>query len=98
MKCYQPEVYFASKIEDKNKEEFVEVITLSLSKIATFLVTIASVNCNTLIHTSATRSSISETFYNQLMLLWLLKAFILWQLLPLVVPSVQWELCIVHLN
>ena len=30
MKCYQPEVYFAREIEDKNKEEIVEVITLSL--------------------------------------------------------------------
>ena len=35
----------------------------------------AGVNCNALIDTSATRSCINETFYNQLMLLWLLKAF-----------------------
>ena len=75
MQCYQPEVYFISKIEDKNKEEFVEVITLSLTRGATFLVTIAGVNCNALINTSATRSYVSEMFYNQLMLPWLLKDF-----------------------
>ena len=62
MKCYQPEVYFASEIEDKNKEEFVEVITISLTRGATFLVKIAGVNCNALIDTSALRSCISETF------------------------------------
>ena len=44
MKCYQPEVYFAGKIKDKYKEEFVEVITLSLTESATFLVTIGGVN------------------------------------------------------
>ena len=75
MKCYQPEVYFTSEIEDKNKEEFVEVVTFSLTKGATFPVTIASVNYNALIDTGATRSCISETFYNQLMLPQLLKAF-----------------------
>ena len=53
MKCYQPEVYFASEIEDKNKEEFVEVITLSLSSGAAFPVTITGVNYNALINTSA---------------------------------------------
>ena len=75
MKCYQPEVYFSSEIEDKNKEEFVEVVTLSLTGGATFLVTIAGVNCNTLIDTGPMRSCISETFYNQVMLPQLLKAF-----------------------
>ena len=39
MKCYQPEVYFASEIEDKNKEEFMEVVTLSLTEGAIFPVT-----------------------------------------------------------
>ena len=68
MKCYQPGVYFASEIENKNKEEFVEVITLSLTRGAAFPVTIAGVNCHSLINTDATRSCISETFYNQLML------------------------------
>ena len=62
VKCYWPEVYFANEIESKNKEEVVEVIVLSLTRGATFLVTIAQVNCNTLIDTSATRSCISETF------------------------------------
>ena len=77
MKCYQPEVYFASVIEDKNKEEFVKVIMLSLTKGAAFPVTIAGVSCNVLINTSAMRSCISETFCNQVMLPWLLKAFCL---------------------
>ena len=36
MKCYQPEVNFASRIEDKNKEEFVEVITIRLTRSAAF--------------------------------------------------------------
>ena len=62
MKCYLPEVYFASEIEDKKKEEFVEVITFSLTRGATFSVTIAGVNCNPLIDTGATRSCISEIF------------------------------------
>ena len=75
MKCYQLEVYFTCEIEDKNEEEFKKVITLSLARGTAFLVTIAGVNCNTLIDTSATRSCISETFYNQLMLPWLVKAF-----------------------
>ena len=77
MKCYQTELYFASKIEEKNEEEFVEIITLSLTRGPAFPVTIAGDNCNALIDTSATRSCISETFYNQLMLPWLLKAFCL---------------------
>ena len=77
MKGYQPEVYFASEIEDKNKEQFMEVITLSLTGGAAFLVTVAGVSCNALIDTSATRSCISETFYNQLMLPQLLKVFCL---------------------
>ena len=64
---------FTSEIIDKNKEEIVEVITLSITKGATFLVTIAVVNCKGLIDTGATRSCISETFYNHLMLPWLLK-------------------------
>ena len=62
MKCYQPEVYFASENEDKNKEVFVEVITLSLIRGAAFPVTVAGVSCNTLIDTGARRSCISETF------------------------------------
>ena len=77
MKCYQPEVNFASEIADKNKEEFMEVITLILTRGATFPITISSVNCNALINTGATRSCITETIYNQLMLPWLLKAFCL---------------------
>ena len=98
MKCYQPEVYLASKIEDKNKEEFVEVITLSLTKGATFPVTIAGVNCNALIHTGATRSCISETFYNHLILPWLLKAFCLSVTSASgSTPSVYWVLRNVHL-
>ena len=76
-KCYQPEVYIASEIEDKNKEEFVEVVTLSLTRGATFPVTIAGVNCNALINNGATKRCIGETFYNQLMLPLLLKAFCL---------------------
>ena len=75
MKCYQPEVYFASEIEDKSKEKFMEVITLSLTNGAAFPVAVTGVNCNALIDTSATRSCISEIFYNQLMLPWLLKTF-----------------------
>ena len=75
MKCYQPEVYFAREVEDKNNEEFVEVITLSLTRGAAFLVTIAGISCNALINTGAMQSCISETFYNQLMLLQLLKVF-----------------------
>ena len=55
MKCYQPEMYFTSEIEDKNKEEFVEVITVSLTKGATFPVTVAGVNCNAPIDIPATR-------------------------------------------
>ena len=62
MKCYQPDVYFASEIEDKIKEEFVEVITLSLTRSVTFPVTIAGFNCNALINTGTIRSCISETF------------------------------------
>ena len=77
MKCYQPEMYFTSEIEDKNKEEFMEVITLRLTKDAIFLVTTAGVNCNALIDTGATRSCICETFYNRLMLSHTLKAFCL---------------------
>ena len=77
LKCYQPEVYFASEIEDRNIEEFVEVITLSLTSSATFPVTIASVTCNAFIDMGATRSCRSETFYNQFMLPWLRKAFYL---------------------
>ena len=98
MKCYQPDMYFAHEIEDKNKEEFVEVITLNLIRGAAFLVTIAGVNCNTLINTSATRSCLSEAFYHLLMLPQLLKAF------HLVVTSVsgstfvQWVLYNVHFN
>ena len=81
MKCYQPEVYLANEIEDKNKQEFVEVIILSLTRGATLPITIVGANCNPLINTSATGNYISETFYNQLLLPWLLKAF------HLVVPS-----------
>ena len=77
MKYYQPEVYFSSGIENKNKKNFVKVITLNLTRGVTFQVTIAGVNCNAFIDTGATRSCISETFYNQLMLPWLLKAFCL---------------------
>ena len=53
------------------------VITLSLTRGATFPVTIAGVNCNALINRGAMRSCLSETFYNQLILPWLLKAFCL---------------------
>ena len=49
-------------------------VTHSLTRGASFPVTIAGINCNALIDTSATRSCISEIFYNQLMLPWLLKA------------------------
>ena len=80
MKYYEQEVYFTKEVEVKNKEEFVEVITfftLSLTRGAASLITIAGVNCNALIDTDAMRSYASETFYNQLMLLWLLKAFCL---------------------
>ena len=75
MTYYQAGVYFASEIEDKNKEEFVGVATLSLTRGAPLLVTIAGVNCNALIDTGASRSCIREPFYNQHMLPWLLKAF-----------------------
>ena len=68
-------MYFANEIEDKDREEFVEVITLSLTTAAAFPVTIAGVNCNAVIGTGATRSCICETFYNQLMLPQLLKTF-----------------------
>ena len=77
MKCYQPDVYLTSEIEDKNIEKFMEVITLSITRGAVFPVKIAGVKCNALMDTGATRSCISETFYNQFMLLWLLKAFCL---------------------
>ena len=76
MKFYQPEVYFTRRIEDKN-EEFVEVVTFILPKGATFPVTVAGVNCKALIDKGTTRSCISETFYNQLVLPWSLKAFCL---------------------
>ena len=66
MKCYQPEVYFVNEIKDKNKEESVKVVTVSLTKDATFPVTIGGVNCNALNDTGATRSCISEMFYNPL--------------------------------
>ena len=62
MKCYQLEVYFTSEIEDKNKEEFVEVITLSLTGGGTFPVTIAGVSCNAFIDTGAIRTCINEFF------------------------------------
>ena len=75
VKCYQTEVYFATENEDKNKEEFMEVVTLNLTRGTAFLVTIARVNHNALIDTRATKTCINETFYNQLMLPWLLKAF-----------------------
>ena len=65
MKCYQPEVYFISEIKDKTKEEFVEVVTLSLTKGAAFQVTVVGVNCNALIDLGTTRTCISETIYNQ---------------------------------
>ena len=75
MKCYQQDVHFTNEIEDKNKEEFMKVITLSLTSCATFQVTIVGVSCNGLIDTGATRSCIIESFYNQLMLPQLLKTF-----------------------
>ena len=50
----------------------MEVVTHSLTRGAAFPDTIAGVNCNALINTGATRSCISETFFNQLMLPWLL--------------------------
>ena len=53
----------------------MEVTTLSLTRDASFPVTIAGVNCNALINTGAMHSCTSEIFYNQLMLPWLLKAF-----------------------
>ena len=53
----------------------MEVITLSLTRGDAFLVKTAGVNCKTLINTGATRSYISETFYNLLMLPQLLKTF-----------------------
>ena len=56
MKCYQPVAYFTSEIEDKNTKEFVEVITLSLIRGATFPVTGVGINCNALIKTGAMRS------------------------------------------
>ena len=62
MKYYQPDVYFTSEIEDKNREKFMEVVTLSLTRGATFLVTIAGLNFNALINTSTTINCISETF------------------------------------
>ena len=55
----------------------MEVVTLSLTRDATFPVTIAGVNCNALLSTSATTSCLSDTFYSQLMLPWLLKTFCL---------------------
>ena len=67
-------MYFTSEIEDKNKEQFVEVTILSLTRDAVFPVTTAGVNCNALIDTGTMRSCISEMFYNQLMLPQLLKA------------------------
>ena len=88
MKCYHPEVFFTSVIEDKNKEEFVEVISLSFTRDATFPVIIMGVNCNALINTGATKCCISETFYNQLVLPWLLKVFHL----LIASASVQWVL------
>ena len=36
MKCYEPDVHFANEIEYKNKEKFVEVVTLSLTRGAIF--------------------------------------------------------------
>ena len=30
MKCYKPEVYFASEIKDNNKQEFMEIVSLNL--------------------------------------------------------------------
>ena len=57
-----PEVYFTSEIKDKDKEEFVEVITLSLTSGAAFLVIVTGDICNTLTDTGATRSCISKTF------------------------------------
>ena len=75
MKCRQSDVYFTSEIEDKNKKKFMEVITLSFTRSATFPVTISGVNCNVLIDTAAMRSCKRETFYNQLVLPHLLKTF-----------------------
>ena len=49
MKCYQPEVYYINEIEEMRKEEFVEVITLSLTGWAAFPVTIMGVICNPLL-------------------------------------------------
>ena len=53
----------------------MEVVTLTLTRGAVFQVTISGVSYNTLIDTSATGRCICETFYNQLMLPQLLKAF-----------------------
>ena len=55
----------------------MKVITLSVTSNAAFPVTIPGANCNTLTDTGVMRSCISETFYNQLMLPWLLKAYCL---------------------
>ena len=59
----------------KTETKFMDVITVNLTKVAAFPVTIAGVNCNALIDTSSTRGCVSETFCNQFMLPWLLKAF-----------------------
>ena len=86
------------KLEVKINEKFVEVITFSLTKGASFPVTIAGINCNTLIDTDDTRSCMSETFYNQLLLPWLLKTFHLSVTSAYCSTCVQWELYNVHLN
>ena len=77
MKCYQPEVYFASETKGKNKKMLMKVITLRLTRGAASPVTIVGFNCNALIDTSAARSCISKTFYNEHMLPQLLKNFCL---------------------
>ena len=53
----------------------MDLVTVNLTKVAAFPVTIAGVNCNSLIDTGSTRGCVSETFYNKFMLPWLLKVF-----------------------
>ena len=54
------EVYFEEGTE-VNQIEYLETVTLGLTKDATFSITIAGINCNSLIDTGASHRCTSKT-------------------------------------
>ena len=59
---YQPWVHFAEAANIMNQMEYMEVVTLGLTKGCIFLVTIAGTPCNSLTDTRTSHSCMSEIF------------------------------------